>query len=221
MTLLSAVRREAEGLAGQAQARVALRDQSPVITAHRNALRPLIRRLSRASRCRSVLDVGTGRMDSLALAPCAVKLGLDAHRPYLLNRVGGDGIPINAAAQQLEELFVPDAVDLVMLIDVLEHFEADQARAVLRQAESVAARLVMLFTPRGEFPQERFDAFGLGGEEYQRHRSAWEPEDLVGLSYRVIVLRDYHGPANESFVEAFGPAAPPVDALLAYKTLGQ
>jgi hypothetical protein len=156
-------------------------------------------------------------MNSLALVGCPVKIGLDAHRPYLLNRTVRDGIPINASAQQLDQLFVPDSVDLVMLIDVVEHFPADVARDVLRQAESVAARLVMLFTPRGEFPQAGFDAFGLGGERYQEHRSAWEPEALVGLGYRVIVLTGYHGPGNQSFVEAFGPSAPPVDALLAYK----
>jgi hypothetical protein len=156
-------------------------------------------------------------MDSLALIPCPVKLGLDAHRPYLLHRTSRDAVPINAPAQQLDRLFVPDAVDLVTLIDVLEHFPADEARGVLRQAETVAARLVMLFTPRGEFPQAGFDAFGLGGERYQEHRSAWEPQDLADLGYRVIVLRGYHGPGNRSFVEAFGPSAPPVDALLAYK----
>jgi hypothetical protein len=160
-------------------------------------------------------------MDSLALVPCPVKLGLDAHRPYLLNRTSREGIPINAPAQQLEELFVPGAVDLVTLIDVLEHFTEDDARDVLRQAETVAARLVMLFTPRGDFPQAGFDAFGLGGEKYQEHRSAWEPEDLVALGYRVIVFKGYHGPGNRSFVEAFGPSAPPVDALLAYRRLEQ
>ena len=219
MALLGTLRRRSHRIAGHLQARNALRDGGPVVTARPGALRPLIRRLSRD--CSSVLDVGTGRMDSLALVACPVKIGLDAHRPYLVNRAPGDGVPLNAPAQQLEQLFVPDAVDLVMLIDVLEHFTEEDAHEVLRQAESVAARLVMLFTPRGEFPQAGFDAFGLGGERYQEHRSAWEPEALVDRGYRVIVLEGYHGPGNQSFVEAFGPSAPPVDALLAYKPLGQ
>lgn len=217
MALLQTLQRHAHSLGGHLSARSALKEHGPVVTARPNALRPLIRKLSRDAGCRSVLDVGTGLMDSLALVPCRVKLGLDAHRPYLLNRRDPDGIPINAPAQQLEELFVPDAVDLVMLIDVVEHFTADAAREVLRQSETVAARLVMLFTPRGEFPQAGFDAFGLGGERYQQHRSAWEPEDLVALGYQVIVFSGYHGPGNQSFVEGFGPSAPPVDALLAYK----
>jgi hypothetical protein len=217
MSVLSTLRRCTHELEGRYYARSALGERASVVNARPAALRPLIRQLSRRSGCRSVLDVGTGLMDSLALVPCPVKIGLDAHRPYLLHRTSRAGVPINAPAQDLERLFVPDAVDLVMLIDVLEHFAADDAVDVLRQAESVAARLVLLFTPRGEFPQEGFDAFGLGGERYQEHRSTWQPDELVDLGYRVIVLERYHGPGNQSFVEAFGPSAPPLDALLAYK----
>lgn len=200
---------------GRLHAERAVRRPARVVGAHPSALRPLLRALGRD--CESVLDVGTGLMRSLELMPCRVKLGLDAHRPYLERRTVPDAVPVNAAATELERLFVAGAVDLVTLIDVIEHFSADDAREVMRQAESVAARRVVLFTPRGEFPQDGFDAFGLGGEELQRHRSAWEPEDLAALGYRVVVLSGYHTSANASFVEAFGAGAPPVDALLAYK----
>ena len=193
----------------------AVRHAGSVVPAHPRALRPLLRSL--AADCHSVLDVGTGLMSSLELVGCPVKLGLDVHRPYLERRRVPDAVPINASATDLERLFVAGAVDLVTLIDVVEHFPPDDAREVLRQAESVAARRVVLFTPRGEFPQEGFDAFGLGGEEFQRHRSAWEPDDLAALGYRVIVLTGYHTSGNASFAEAFGPDAQPVDALLAYK----
>lgn len=205
----------ASSAVGRLRAEQAVRRTGDVITAHPGALRPLLRRL--AADCDSVLDVGTGLMSSLELVGCRVKLGLDAHRPYLEQRRVRDAVPIHASATDLERLFVPGAVDLVTLIDVIEHFTADDAREVLRQAESVARRRVVLFTPRGEFPQEGYDAFGLGGEDYQRHRSAWEPEDLAELGYRVVVLLGYHTSGNTSFVEAFGPDAPPVDALLAYR----
>jgi hypothetical protein len=197
------------------QAERAVRHPGRVVPTPPAALRPLLRSL--AADCHSVLDVGTGLMSSLELVDCPVKLGLDAHRPYLEARRAADAVPIHASATDLERLFVPGAVDLVTLIDVIEHFEPDVAREVLRQAESVAGRRVVLFTPRGEFPQEAFDAFGLGGEAYQQHRSSWEPEDLSALGYRVYVLAGYHDRNNASFVEAFGPDAPPVDALLACK----
>jgi hypothetical protein len=180
------------------------------------ALRALLRRLY--GDCDSVLDVGTGRMRSLVEAPCRVRIGLDAHRPYLENRMVPDAVPINASALQLEELFVRDAVDLVTLMDVLEHFPTGEALDLLRQAEVVARTRVLLFTPRGEFPQEGHDPLGLGGEELQKHRSSWEPSELAEQGYTVIVLPGYHGPGNPSFVAAFGTDAPRVDALVAWKS---
>jgi hypothetical protein len=185
-----------------------------VAHAPRPALRAALRDLARD--CDSVLDVGTGLMHSLADSPCKVRIGLDAHRPYLEHRSVPDAVPVNASALEIERLFVPGAVDLVTMIDVLEHFERDDAVELLRQARAVARRRVVLFTPRGEFPQEDHDAFGLGGEELQRHRSTWEPEDLTALGLRVVVLDAFHGPWNQSFVEAFGPDAQPRDALLAW-----
>lgn len=169
--------------------------------------------------CRSILDVGTGVMRSLEGVRSPVKIGLDAHRPYLLQRVVDDAIPINASALRLEELFVPDSVDMVTLMDVIEHFEQDQVFELLRQAETVASKRVVLFTPRGEFHQEDFDALGLGGEELQRHRSAWDVADLTALGYRVLVLAGFHYDDNPAFVEAFGAGAPAVDAVLAWKDL--
>jgi hypothetical protein len=169
--------------------------------------------------CQSVLDVGTGTMRSLQKLAVPLKIGLDAHRPYLLSRVVHDAVPINASALSLDALFVPDAVDVITLMDVIEHFERDDARHLLRQAESVAARRVVLFTPRGEFPQENFDVLGLGGEELQRHRSTWDVPELSALGYSVIVLAGFHDEANPAFVAAFDEGARPIDALLAWKDL--
>jgi len=175
----------------------------------------LLRRL--AWRSDSVLDVGTGLMGSLDFFPSKVKLGLDGYRPYLEHRPREDVVPINADARRLGELFLPRSIDLVTLIDVIEHFDGDAAREVLRHAELIARRRVVVVTPRGIFPQEGHDAFGLGGEEYQRHRSSWDVEDLTSLGYRVAVLKGFHDKRNESFVRAFGTGAPPVDALVAWR----
>jgi len=191
--------------------------RSGVAHADRPVMMPLLHRL--ASDCRTQLDVGTGLMHSLESSPCPVRIGLDAHRPYLENRRVPDAVPLNASALSIEDLFVPGAVELVTLIDVLEHFEPRDALELLRQGEQIASKRLVLFTPRGKFPQESHDAFGLGGEELQRHRSSWEPEDLLSHGYRVVVMDGYHGPWNESFVEAFGRDAAPVDALVAWKEL--
>jgi hypothetical protein len=212
-----AIARANTAIRGRTAAHRAMRDaqQSSIVSVFPGAYRHLIRLL--ASDCGSVLDVGTGLMRSLEAMPCTIKVGLEVHRPYLESRELGDAVPLNASALEIERLFVPGAVDLVTLIDVLEHFDQAEALEVLRQVDVVARRRIVLFTPRGAFPQAGHDSFGLGGEEFQRHRSAWEPPDLARLGYRVAVLEGFHDSRNESFVRAFGPNAAPVDALLAWK----
>ncbi len=156
-------------------------------------------------------------MESLRDTPCEVKLGLDAHRPYLEHRRVRDAVPIHADALQIGELFPAGAVDLVTLLDVVEHFPKESALDLLAQAEAVAARRVVVATPRGAFPQADHDAYGLGGEDLQQHRSSWEIEDLTRLGFRVAVFKGLHGPANVSFVHAFGADAQPVDGLVGWK----
>lgn len=203
---------------GRKEAARAMRAANPVAEAAPQVYHALLWRLGRGSA--SVLDMGTGVMASVDdLAP-PVKIGLDAHRPYLENRRSRNAVPLNADALAVGELFVPGAVDLVTLLDVIEHFTPEDAASLLDQAERVAAKRVVVATPRGEFPQDGFDAYGLGGEELQRHRSAWQPEDFTRRGYQVVVLRGLHTAANESFVEAFGSDAPPVDGLVAWKDTG-
>ena len=124
-----------------------------------------------------------------------------------------------APVSTLSRLFVPAAVDLVTMIDFIEHLERDEAMSALKDAELVASRRVVLFTPRGHFPQADYDALNLGGEAFQRHRSEWDVADLRALGYAVIVLDGFHDDRNVAFVHAFGRGARPVDALIAWKTL--
>jgi hypothetical protein len=206
-------------LLGRTAAVRAIRKASSYGMAHAqpHARPAVVRRL--AGDCASVLDVGTGTMRSLAPLPCGVKVGLDAHRPYLTSRIEINAVPIHAPVSALSRLFVPDAVDLVTMIDFIEHLDKDEAVTALNDAELVARRRVVVFTPRGHFPQEGYDALNLGGESFQRHRSQWDVSDFRGLGYAVIVLNGFHDDRNLSFVQAFGRGAPAVDALIAWKTL--
>lgn len=170
--------------------------------------------------CGTLLDVGAGIGDILAALAIPVKLGLEIHRPYLEKwpRMEQTAIPLNLPASALGTVFLPKTVDAVSFIDSLEHITAAEAMTALAEAERIARRIVVVFTPRGDFPQHGLDLWGLGGETYQAHRSAWEPGDFVPLGYTVLVFPGYHSEAtNPAFLAAFGPDAPPVDALLAFK----
>ncbi len=169
----------------------------------------------------TILDVGSGTGTLLERYEASVVIGLDIHRPYLLHRkyTAPHIIPVHADAGHIDKLFLPGTFSAVTLIDSLEHFTMSEGKELLRKAEVIAAGRVVVFTPRGFFPQEGTDHYHLHGEYYQKHRSGWEPEDFLGLGYAVTVLKGYHHAENPSFQEAFGPNHAPLDALLACKTL--
>jgi hypothetical protein len=67
--------------------------------------------------------------------------------------------------------------DAVYLLDVIEHMTRPGGGLVLSMAQALGPKQVVVFTPNGFLPQEG-DAWGLGGEYWQRHRSGWTPADF-------------------------------------------
>jgi hypothetical protein len=168
----------------------------------------------------SLLDVGCGLCLNTDFE-CPVTIGIDVHRPYLVNRVNRsvNMIPLHMDARAMSQYFLPKTISLVLFNDTLEHFHKNEALELLRQAEQIAVKRVIVFTPRGFFPQDGYDHFHLNGEVYQSHRSGWEPEEFLEKGYQVLVFKDFHDESNISFRQAFGEDHPPVDALLAWKDL--
>ncbi|AET66064.1 hypothetical protein Desor_0355 [Desulfosporosinus orientis DSM 765] len=170
----------------------------------------------------TVLDIGCGVGETLGQFCCPIKIGVDTHRPYLENTKPGEQfVKINYRAERLSELFLPRSLDCVTLIDVIEHFEKNVAWDVLRQAEEIAAKRVIVFTPRGFFQQLDIDHYGLGGESFQRHRSGWEINDFRTRGYNILIFDKFHDQSNRAFLEAYGVEAEPIDALLAWKDCNQ
>jgi len=155
-------------------------------------------------------------MRFLADMPVPVRVGVDAHLPYLEQRPSGPLVPVILDAREATKIFPASSFDLVTMIDFIEHLDREDADTVLAMAEKLARRRVIVFTPRGAFPQDH-DVTGLGGDEWQRHRSEWQPADFTAAGFRVAVLRGFHGPGNASFDAAFPSGSPSVDALLAWK----
>ncbi|WP_211746467.1 class I SAM-dependent methyltransferase [Paenibacillus sp. Marseille-Q4541] len=169
----------------------------------------------------SVLDVGSGLGVLLEYYECRLIVALEIHRPYLEHRVyqAPHVIPLNADAKFMDQLFLPNSFTTVTLIDSLEHFTKKEGTRVLQQAEQIAKHRIIIFTPRGFFPQKGVDHYNLKGEVYQKHYSGWEAEELIDLGYHVIVLKGFHNTNNPSFEESYGTGHEPVDALIAWKTL--
>ena len=60
----------------------------------------------------TVLDVGCGVGATITEFCCPIKIGVDAHRPYLENaKLGEQFIKLNFRAERLNEIFLPNSMD--------------------------------------------------------------------------------------------------------------
>ena len=134
----------------------------------------------------SVLDVGCGLSIKSQYIECERIVALDIFRPYLeqgrAQAVRDDILYIQADALDIGNLFLPKSFDLVLVQDVIEHLEKADGWKLLDMAEGLAKQAVIANTPHGYFPQN-IDTWGLGGDVWQTHRSAWYPGDFARRGY--------------------------------------
>ena len=102
------------------------------------------------------------------------------------------------------EDFKLDDVDVVLLIEVLEHFSRKDALKLLTRLEKICRKGIMIFSPLGEIHREPKDQNAL-----QRFRSSWIGEDFAKLGYDVDVYSGFYREFN-----------PPLDAAWAVKKCG-
>jgi SAM-dependent methyltransferase len=134
----------------------------------------------------SVLDVGCGLALKSQFIAAEIRVGLDLWRPYL-ERIDAKVpyVTVNADAMRIDELFLPNSFDLVLLLDIIEHLEKPDALRLMEKAETVARKAVVVETPKG-FLAQNIDILGLGGDHLQTHRSGWDAEEFLVLGYDVV-----------------------------------
>ena len=141
--------------------------------------------------CKSVLELGAGHFEMIGALKCDTRVGVEIHKPYIESRICDRYvIPIHADALDAAKMFPAKSFDGVIMIDFIEHLEKSDAISLLEMIESIARQTVLVHCPVGNHPQEG-DAFGLGGEEYQKHRSQWDPKEFEDRGYAVAVLDNF------------------------------
>jgi hypothetical protein len=142
-------------------------------------------------RPRSVLDLGMGFGGGGVVVRQWLDLGVRPWKTYLVGVEAWAEYrnPVwdlyNAVYVQTIEEFLGrrgEMFDCVLLGDVLEHFEKSVGReiiaAIKRQVEPGGCFLAT--TPAKFFPQD-----AVYGNERERHRSLWTPDDFAPLGFRV------------------------------------
>lgn len=154
--------------------------------------------------CSSVLELGCGVGDKLALCQADYRHGVDAHRPYLERARERWGPRLHVLDHRDMLAFAKEAVvakqgsgeilwDAVLLIDVLEHLFRPEGRRVLFWCRELARRRIVVYCPENYEPQHH-DSYDLGGEAWQTHRSAWWADDFERRGFDTVRWENQNGP---------------------------
>ncbi|MGI8407674.1 MAG: class I SAM-dependent methyltransferase [Actinomycetota bacterium] len=154
----------------------------------------------------SLLDVGCGARSPLGVA-CAripVTMGVDAHEESI-RQSRSEGVHDDYVCMDIlgiAEHFGPDSFDVVAALDVIEHLEKDEGFRLLRALETVARRLVVVFTPNGFLVQS-----ALEGNPWQIHKSGWLVGDFQARGYEVLGMNGWKPLRGEEWQPRIRPAA--------------
>jgi len=125
--------------------------------------------------CETALDIGAGMRPMPWYTPRR-HICVEPHGPYA-DRLESAGYEV-LRQTALEALQVPREGHAVYLLDVIEHMAKDEGLEVV-ELSKCGARQVVIYTPYG-FVKQEGDAWKMGGEFWQTHRSGWMPEDFPG-----------------------------------------
>lgn len=94
------------------------------------------------------------------------------------------------------EILDDNSVDSVFLLDLIEHLDKEDGHRLLSEADRVARKQIIVYTPLGFYPMHfqqsgEKDAWGLDGNELQEHKSGWEPKDF-GKGWDFYICKNCH-----------------------------
>ncbi|QEZ67481.1 class I SAM-dependent methyltransferase [Paraclostridium bifermentans] len=138
--------------------------------------------LSSIKSCSKLLDIGCG-IKPFTNIECTIHICCEPYKEYIevLNEKYKDLLVLNMSWQDVVKNFPCNSVDTILIIDVIEHLEKEEALDLLSKTLDIASEQVVIFTPLGFFEQDHpdgIDAWGLHGGKWQTHRSGWYPEDF-------------------------------------------
>ncbi|MFA5883693.1 MAG: class I SAM-dependent methyltransferase [Acidimicrobiia bacterium] len=136
--------------------------------------------LAHATRGARVLDVGCSDGRGSEVLSGVGAAGVDIYRPNLALARDTDRRTTVVQADVRALPYRDGAFDVVVALDVVEHFTKPDALALITELERVAADRVVLATPRGFLPQP-----GTADEPWQEHRCGFEVDELRSLGYAV------------------------------------
>jgi hypothetical protein len=146
-----------------------------------------------------ILDIGAGIEPQKFFKP-AVHVIIDPYLPYINvlkeKKKADHMIFLHGTWDKTLPLFPDKSVDTIFALDVIEHFEKEDGLRFLKEAERVARKQIVIFTPWGLYEQDYdednlTDRWGMQGGFWQAHRSGWTPEDFDG-EWQFFASKEFH-----------------------------
>lgn len=150
-----------------------------------------------------LLDIGCAFRPQQIFSAC-IHICCEPFHEYmdrLLDETRGQNkfVYLNQNIEEVCESFPQKSVDSAYLCDVIEHIDRDVAKSCIDRLQKIVRKQLILFTPLGFMPQDPdelnagTDPWGMGGMEWQKHRSGWTPEDFPVLEgWTVFFSSDFH-----------------------------
>ena len=127
----------------------------------------------------TVLDIGAGIRPMGWFKP-KQHICVEPFEPYAAQlRAAGYWVWGMTAVEALCFAHGGPPIDAVYLLDVIEHMPRATGERALWAARALKPAQIVVSTPNG-FLAQQGDAWGMGGEYWQEHRSGWTPADFPG-----------------------------------------
>jgi SAM-dependent methyltransferase len=146
----------------------------------------------------TVLDIGCS--DGRGSEVMAGAFGCDIYRPAL-EMARDSGRRVDVAQADLRHLpYRSSSFDVVVALDVVEHFDKGDALRVMAEMERVASELVVVMTPSGFVPQPPSEH-----EPWQLHRCGFHAHELRDLGYSVEGVGGWKAARGDYAAFRWGP----------------
>lgn len=150
-----------------------------------------------------VLDLGCGIGVYGAfirqLNPKIEMIGLDGFLPYLIQEFTMNFYTarIHTGIERVLDGTLRIQADLVICMDVIEHFLKDDAFSVL-DVQPKLAPVMIVSTPLFDYPQQ-----AVGGNELEAHRCWFTEQEITDRNYRALHIEDMDDGNGKGRIGAF------------------
>lgn len=152
----------------------------------------------------SLLDVGCGANSPIQKFSAKISrtVGMDGFLPSIQKSRGKNIHREYIHGELMKSLasLQSKSFDVVISMDVIEHFEKNQGWKFLSELERIASKRVIVFTPNGFLSQGEYDE-----NPHQLHRSGWEVSEFTERGYAVCGINGFKWLKGEYGAPRFKP----------------